>query len=225
MRNAQLYLEKLWLYLARLMVGLAMPSQNGNSLLPPYMHCWSWGLPGPGQGELCYNPGLLWLNGPGEQISGVQLVWAQIPTLPGGIRVEIEVPSLIPDRHPDPCPAGSPGAEHIPGKPEKAPAFRLSTAIFPPFKAVKFHSLRNMFFTHSNQETQDLSLSVAQTVLGHRLTGCQRLPLPLLAHFPLVAISGSARSPFHKFTSCQDSATAILSFLKWLWSSSLASPA
>ena len=172
MRNAQLYLEKLWLYLAGLVVGLAMPSQSGNSMLPPYMHRWSWGPPGPGQGEPCYNPGVPWLNSPGEQIPGVQLIWAQIPTLPGGVRVETEVPPLTPGRHPDPCLTGSSGAEHIPGKPEKAPVSSLGTAIFPPFKAVKCHSLRNMFFTRSDQETQDLCLSVAQTVLGRRLAAC-----------------------------------------------------
>lgn len=85
--------------------------------------------------------------------------------------METEVPSLIPARHPDPCLTGSSGAEHSPGKPKKTTVSSLGTAIFPPFNAVNFHSLRNMFFTHSNQETQDLSLSVAQTVLGHRLAG------------------------------------------------------
>lgn len=109
--------------------------------------------PSPGWGELCYNPGECWLNGPGEQIPGVQLVWAQIPTLPGGVRVGTEVPSLMPGRHPHPRLTGPSGAEHIPGYPGKAPVSSPGTANFPSFEVVKFHGLRNVFFTDPNQDT------------------------------------------------------------------------
>lgn len=79
------------------------------------------------------------------------------------VEMETEVPSLIPGGNPHPCPTGSAGAEPMPGEPEKAPVSSLGTAVFPPFKAVKFHSSKNTFFTHCDGDSRGLSLSGAQT--------------------------------------------------------------
>lgn len=60
--------------------------------------------------------------------------WAQIPTLAGGVRGKMEVPSLIPCRYPNSCLTGSSRGQHISGEPKKAPVSSLAQQTFLPSK-------------------------------------------------------------------------------------------